>query len=673
MKKLFQIFMFMFFFMMLITFSGKSINKAIENKNFYTVTFVDIEKDPDETDGTYEIPAFSSEAPKDYHFYCWALNEYDGVRYFPGDTINISDDIELIPVFTHDALTEVSAYYKGGTLKVGEKLNLSLLAIFAWDEGYNYYFDYRYQDCHFYYDNELKEEFNIEDWKASEEGYFNYFVTTEAYQGYTVLCLEVDNNVTRITVSFDKGEGTGSMSSITQSYDAEIIFPECEFKAPAGMRFSYWTIDYELDHYSPENEIKYLVEEKSKVNHVLHAHYEPIPSTVRTITFDAAGGTGIMLSEEVDVDTYYELPLCKFKGPDGKGFLFWEVHSSDPLDDSFYYEGSRIKAGESILIDRDITLSVIWDDEEESDIVSISVFYNNDIYQGNTMELNDLEVELNSSSKGTIPILGNNPKLSFFIDDVLIDPNNYAFNTLGSIELKITYEDNFTFVSVNVIEAPANLVSYSYNGNGGKGSMAGNNVTIGTTIIVKEYAMNDRTGYIFICWSANKAKGDESSYVYPLQEYTINVDTVFYAQWIKENNVTFNKGLGFGSMSPITIMGSYTLPECEFKAPSNHKFVGWEVNGKMYQPGENIQVLDEVVIKAIFERTDGKTKANGALIAFIIILSIFTVGIGGFAVYWFAIKKKTFNDFLNLFKKQEVSEEKPKPKAKAKKETKTKK
>ena len=49
---------------------------------------------------------------------------------------------------------------------------------------------------------------------------------------------------------------------------------------------------------------------------------------------------------------------------------------------------------------------------------------------------------------------------------------------------------------------------------------------------------------------------------------------------------------------------------------------------------------------------NGKKGLPGGAIAAIIIVSILVVGIGAFALVWFVIKKKTWADFIAIFKKK---------------------
>ncbi|MDY6150955.1 MAG: hypothetical protein SPH86_02075, partial [Eubacteriales bacterium] len=49
---------------------------------------------------------------------------------------------------------------------------------------------------------------------------------------------------------------------------------------------------------------------------------------------------------------------------------------------------------------------------------------------------------------------------------------------------------------------------------------------------------------------------------------------------------------------------------------------------------------------------DKKDGLSGGQIAGIVIGSVLLAGIGGFAIFWFAVKKKKFADLIALFKKK---------------------
>ena len=49
---------------------------------------------------------------------------------------------------------------------------------------------------------------------------------------------------------------------------------------------------------------------------------------------------------------------------------------------------------------------------------------------------------------------------------------------------------------------------------------------------------------------------------------------------------------------------SYTLPECGFNAPANKGFKAWNVNGVEYPAGAQIELTEDVVLKAIWASYD---------------------------------------------------------------------
>jgi hypothetical protein len=51
--------------------------------------------------------------------------------------------------------------------------------------------------------------------------------------------------------------------------------------------------------------------------------------------------------------------------------------------------------------------------------------------------------------------------------------------------------------------------------------------------------------------------------------------------------------------------------------------------------------------------TDGKDGLGAGAIALIVIGAVLVVGIGGFAIFWFVIKKKSFTDLIAVFKKNQ--------------------
>lgn len=119
----------------------------------------------------------------------------------------------------------------------------------------------------------------------------------------------------------------------------------------------------------------------------------------------------------------------------------------------------------------------------------------------------------------------------------------------------------------------------------------------------------------------------------------------------------------------------YTLPECKFKPVYGMVFDYWEINGAEYQPGDEIIIDENKTIIAHWKSIDGggeegdeggeegepkdtptdSTKKGlpaGAIVG-IVVGSVLIAGLGGFAIFWFVIKKKSFKDLIAVFKKKQ--------------------
>ena len=111
-------------------------------------------------------------------------------------------------------------------------------------------------------------------------------------------------------------------------------------------------------------------------------------------------------------------------------------------------------------------------------------------------------------------------------------------------------------------------------------------------------------------------------------------------------------------MSNVQASGEYTLPTCSFTAPIGKKFKGWALtsNGEVIESA-TINITGDITLHAIWEdvattQTENKPEGlSGGAIAGIAVGSIAVAGVGGFAIFWFIIKKKSFADLIAIFKK----------------------
>ncbi|MBE7064377.1 MAG: sortase B protein-sorting domain-containing protein [Ruminococcaceae bacterium] len=71
----------------------------------------------------------------------------------------------------------------------------------------------------------------------------------------------------------------------------------------------------------------------------------------------------------------------------------------------------------------------------------------------------------------------------------------------------------------------------------------------------------------------------------------------------------FSANGGSGTISSISIKGNEKaiLPECTFTAPANSLFAGWNVNGTMYQPGDEVEFSVNSVARAVWKENHTHT------------------------------------------------------------------
>ncbi len=181
----------------------------------------------------------------------------------------------------------------------------------------------------------------------------------------------------------------------------------------------------------------------------------------------------------------------------------------------------------------------------------------------------------------------------------------------------------------------------------------------------------------FICWIE-----EESGWDYQPKNVIITYeDCVYFAQWSKYP-IIFDANGGKGEMHDLA-SEEYTLPTCTIQAPKGQEFAGYEIKGKTYAEGRRLKIKAVTYVTVLWKdinsssggsSTDPSTgdseptqltpkKGIGAGgIVMIVLGSTIVLGLGGFSLYWFVIKKKNFNDLKNVFKKDNQAKKKTKEK-----------
>lgn len=123
-----------------------------------------------------------------------------------------------------------------------------------------------------------------------------------------------------------------------------------------------------------------------------------------------------------------------------------------------------------------------------------------------------------------------------------------------------------------------------------------------------------------------------------------------------KEQVTINVvgGLVNGSTS-ITVDKNTSVTVVANETPEGKTFEGWSLDGGetiiSQETSYTFDLTDNITITAVYKKIPSKGLSGGA-IAGIVIGGVAVIGVAGFSLFWFVIKKKTFADLLTIFTKK---------------------
>ena len=183
--------------------------------------------------------------------------------------------------------------------------------------------------------------------------------------------------------------------------------------------------------------------------------------------------------------------------------------------------------------------------------------------------------------------------------------NTYMIMPKNAVTAEATYTDNSTYAFVN---QPQDAI-LEYNENY-EGTWSLNFEP--TSVQIEKY--NEQHQQWDCLSSGTKTGGTIDSYDFNVSnKYRVvaynngvpvysNEFTVTWESQIQSYEVTFDANGGEGSMDAVNVQaGEYTLPECEFTAPSGMQFKKWSVNEVEKAVGDIIEITEDTVVKAIWE------------------------------------------------------------------------
>ena len=245
-------------------------------------------------------------------------------------------------------------------------------------------------------------------------------------------------------------------------------------------------------------------------SHTFYAQWKEVV----TITFDANGGTGSMTPLTIETGKTVTLPKNTFTRP-GYTFVGWNF-KSDGTSNSF-------KDGQEITPSRSHTFYAQWKEEAKVEVVTITFDAN-----GGTGSMTPLTIE--SGKSITLPKnTFTRPGYIFIGWNFKSDGTSNSFND-GQ---EITPSKDHTFYAQWKEEAKAEVVTITFNANGGKGTMPPVTYTSGEAKALPKNKFT-RKNYTFISWNTKKDGSGKSYSNGKIIKPTKN--NTFYAQWKKNKN-----------------------------------------------------------------------------------------------------------------------------------------
>ena len=623
------------------------------------------------TNGSYSLATFADSgftAPEGKRFYKWAEGDPDGTERNPGYNRTVNENLHYYALYenipTH-TLTLTAGTGATGTMDsiVRNEEQKFVLPAPTFTHGDHVSF---------------KWTIGSTDYQPGDEIAATSDMT--AYGNYTSL--------PTYTLDFDSGDGSGSMSDQVKYSDENFVLPECTFTAPEHKHFAYWDVGGVEKH--PGDEIE------ATADCTAEAIYE---WDVHTIAFDNNGGSGSMDSKNYSYGTILTLPACEFTAPAHKQFKCWSIGGTEYSAGASYTITGNATA---LAVYEDIMRTITFSAGEGSGSMANDTCVDGQEY---TLPVSTFTAPTHEQFKcwrigeneygaGTKVTINEDTNIVAVYEDIMLNVSFLAGEGSGSMDPVAIKEGNTYVLPDCGFTAPAHKVFKCWSIGGDEYEVGANYTVESATTITAVYEDIVRT----ITFSAGEGSGTmandtcvdgqeytlpESTFAAPAHEQfkcwrigeneygagtkvTINADTNIVA--VYEDimvNVSFVAGDGSGTMASVPVKegSSYVLPECTFTAPEGKVFDGWMIGETKHAAGESVVIDSGTTVTAVFKdapvepvipdtpESGAKKGLSGGAIAGIVVGSVFVAGVGGFALVWFVVLKKSGAELIAVFKK----------------------
>ena len=182
---------------------------------------------------------------------------------------------------------------------------------------------------------------------------FKIIVKSEDEKNTSEYTLIVNREKVKYEVSFDAGEGNGSMEAEEFVKGSTYNLPKCTFEAPANKEFKAWSVNGKEKAVGEEITIDADTE--------ITALWKDI---MVSVSFDPGEGKGSMNQIDFVKGSTYKLPECIFEAPENKEFKAWSVN------------GEEKAVGDVITINEDTEITATWR-EKPIETIKVTLVANN--------------------------------------------------------------------------------------------------------------------------------------------------------------------------------------------------------------------------------------------------------------------------------------------------------
>ena len=436
------------------------------------------------------------------------------------------------------------------------------------------------------------------------------------YSAWRIVLTAVSEEIPHFAVTVTNGIANASLAK-----ENDVVTITANTPA-SGFVFDKWTTEDGVTFASETSVSTTFVMPAKAV--AVSATYKPIPQY--TVTFGAGEGTGSMASELVNENSTFELPACLFVPPANKEFKAWSVG------------GVEKNVGDEITITANTTVTAVWQ------FIKVTVSF---AAGEGTGTMDSVQVDKGSSYEL--------PSSEFTAPDGKRFKSWSVGGNPTSVGASIVINGNTTVTAV--WEDLPTMHAVSFNANGGTGSKEAEHVEHGTYFTLPENPFTAPTGKVFAGWAftANGSKIEAAT-------IQVNNDVTLFALWEESHNHVFGdwevnqthhwKECACGEETEKAEHedgdSDDLCDECGYDLSGEEESESQSESESTSQGGTTSESLSESQPK-LEEPKDG---LSGGAIAGIVVGSVAVAGVGGFALVWFVIKKKSWADLVAIFKKK---------------------